>query len=1177
MKTKKTLTSFQQKALVYDKHIVLTANAGSGKTFVFAKRFVNIALKENPELDKIIAITFTEKAAGELYTSIVKEVAEKRKEFADDTTKLAKLNKIRKHLVSANISTIHSFCIDILHDFSPEAGIDANFSPLDPTIASYYREKSFDELYSAHLKSDSQILKFLVRHFGSKLMLWRALESTFGKRQILQKIKSEFYDNGHYSLNKLNKRFDELFQLILPPIIKRFVESLIVVVKARLDEKPNNKVALEALALLQKATDFSDSFEMLQFIGNPNFTGLLFTKSNTFKKKFYPKEDDYNQQISVIDSFAKFLFNAPNNDKHFANKELSKFADIFLTFFDELESHYSAKKYENGYLDFDDILLLTQKLVRDKTVLEKLREKYRFIMIDEFQDTNELQYEIFIPILDELKAGNLFVVGDEKQSIYRFNSAELEVFRNTGKEVLKNRGEKLELPHSFRLAPNLALFTNTIFRKLFANPDPIYNEVEFNELASAREISENGKIEFLLTDAEKDSCSEAEVIAKKILQLTTNNKDLSYGDFAILFRRNNDITEVEKTLVKFNIPYSVVGGRGFFQQLVVGDIHNYFSFLLSQNNDAALLGILRSPFYSFPDPLIFSINNGRGNTFWEKVKNYSANSKFVAAAVKLIEKHIVISVPSDVSNLLTTILDDTAYWSVIASKPNAKQEIANTKKLIRFSVEAINSETTSLYDFTQKLGTAIRETTDEGFAQLAEESKSVKLLTIHKSKGLEFDTVFIYKTNSKLKSNSQASKGITIDKEFGIITKVPQKGSYFNKYELPAHGWLFDYYDKRKELAEAKRLLYVAVTRAVNSLYITGTRGTKSTVSENSFLQMFQKSLGIDFNSKGFELSGKLPVINLEENSISYEKLQCEIKITNEVLYEQSIENKATEHFEVKLLNKKINDTESHEIVSATKITLFKECPTKYNLTYNLGLGELNSLLKNEDYPLFDKEREPDETLNLRVPSNKVGMLLHKLLEQETGSNNFEENYKLASSTIFEKEEFEKFAESLKKEVKQILDGYFSSAIYKWISSQTDFRNEFEIYHKVEDYYLYGIIDKIIFDKEQKKVSIVDYKSDNIKENEISGKFEHYLTQLKLYSFLASTIFTWAKSFEVRLIFLKSPSIDLRKNITLDEINLFAKEVDSIVQNIRFQNFPKNKDACKHCHFAKKNLCIVPD
>ena len=163
------LTKYQNAALRYDRHISLTANAGSGKTTVLSKRFVEILLKENINLNNIVAITFTEKAASELYSKIANELDE-RIISANGITKI-KLETLRRNLVSAKISTIHSFCIEILKDYAPVAGIDANFSPVDKRTSDEILQQSMDEIIVKNLKEDNTEIKNLIRLFGNKTLL----------------------------------------------------------------------------------------------------------------------------------------------------------------------------------------------------------------------------------------------------------------------------------------------------------------------------------------------------------------------------------------------------------------------------------------------------------------------------------------------------------------------------------------------------------------------------------------------------------------------------------------------------------------------------------------------------------------------------------------------------------------------------------------------------------------------------------------------------------------------------------------------------------------------------------------------------------------------------------------------------------------------------------------------
>ena len=190
------LTPHQNKALNYKKHISLTANAGSGKTFVLSKRYLEIAVNENLPLRNIAAITFTDKAAGELYQKIAKEI-DSRIKSAVEKKAVEQLEMIRRQLVSANISTIHSFCIDILREHPVEAGIDANFTPIDEIFADELIELSVEEAIKSSLEnsSDEDKLKYLIRLFSSKSILSCEIASSIKHRRNLLSLAANIYNS----------------------------------------------------------------------------------------------------------------------------------------------------------------------------------------------------------------------------------------------------------------------------------------------------------------------------------------------------------------------------------------------------------------------------------------------------------------------------------------------------------------------------------------------------------------------------------------------------------------------------------------------------------------------------------------------------------------------------------------------------------------------------------------------------------------------------------------------------------------------------------------------------------------------------------------------------------------------------------------------------------------------
>ena len=264
------LTEHQEAALKFDRHISLTANAGSGKTFVLSKRYLEIALSQNrPNLRNIAAISFTDKAASELYKKIAGEIeerlkSEKKPEF------VKKLNTIRRQLVSANISTIHSFCIDILREFPVEAGLDANFTPIDEQLSNELIELSVDELIKGSFKEkeEAEKLKYLVRILGSRSILIKELISLIKKRKNVLVIEEKLYNKN---VNEIAEHFENEFYHTLKTLFSDKISFLVEAIKEInfevLNKKPDNDIATETSALL---TELSSKKDLLEKISTLN-------------------------------------------------------------------------------------------------------------------------------------------------------------------------------------------------------------------------------------------------------------------------------------------------------------------------------------------------------------------------------------------------------------------------------------------------------------------------------------------------------------------------------------------------------------------------------------------------------------------------------------------------------------------------------------------------------------------------------------------------------------------------------------------------------------------------------------------------------------------------------------------------------------------------------------------
>ncbi|MCW8849165.1 MAG: UvrD-helicase domain-containing protein, partial [Melioribacteraceae bacterium] len=812
------LTEYQKAALAYNKHISLTANAGSGKTTVLAKRFVEILINEKISINNIVAITFTEKAAIELYSKIANELDQRI--IHSEAANNFKLEAIRRSLVSANISTIHSFCIDILKDYAPEVGIDANFSPIDSRTSEELLDQSIDEIITTNLISESTNVKSLIRIFSSKSQLVSKTKHLFNKRKTTEQLVNNFYNKN---TDEISDYFSELFHRKFIDLFEENVNRLIInveIINSIAGNIKTNDKQIEINRILNEIKPQNSVID--KFILLVELSKILLTQKGEVVKKGYLPTKLYEENITRIEEINN-LFNELasieiNENYEKLNLYLASFGKNIAGFYKEINEKYTYKKLQKSYLDFEDLLLLTQKLLANSEIQNALSEKYKYIMIDEYQDTNETQYNIFMPILKNLTTGNLFVVGDEKQSIYMFREAEVALFYQTQKEVqeMDAPGSLLELPHSFRLAPNIAMFTNVLFRRLFENPNSEFNEVDYSDLVCAYPHQEKGKVELLI--AKEDEISEAELVTRKILKIIDDpNNEYSFGDIAILCTKRKNFLELEQTFSEYRIPFNIVGGKGFFQQQIILDIYNYISFLINPQNDLALATILRAPYYGLSDVELTKIALKRGKSLFDKIKN---EAKYNTIVLMLMD-HMHSAKILQTNELIRKINNDTGYWTYLASKQNGKQEIANLKKLIQKAISINEQGFHTLYDFVVYLKDAINNLDDEGQAELDVGENSIKIMTIHQAKGLEFNVVIIFKTNQKSFDESLKSKDIIVDKNFGILSKLPIENNYFEPYQQAPIIGIYNYIQKKKSNAELKRLLYVAITRAEQHLIIS--------------------------------------------------------------------------------------------------------------------------------------------------------------------------------------------------------------------------------------------------------------------------------------------------------------------------------------------------------------------
>lgn len=1185
----RNLTPHQSKALDISKSVSLTANAGSGKTFVLSQRFIEILLSTDTQLNQMAAITFTEKAAGELFKRISDELHKASLTYKDLSLR-NKIEKLRKQLVSAKISTIHSFCIDLLKEYPVEASIDANFVPIDEQKSSELIDLSVESTFNYMLNDPDQqsVVKQLVRLLGSKTKLAGELADLIKKRKTILALIPKFYSqSAEETANHLFELFNDNFKFLFNRKIPEAIKLISIINNQVLQDKPGNERAAEVKSLINKNQFNDDAVKTILSLNQ--IRELILTSSGSVRLQGYlssEMQDVLADEITIIEDFYKDL-NEIDIDTNYkkVNAELALCSLDIIQIFQNVNTEYERKKNELGVLDFEDLLLKTKKLFENESVRQSLPKKYKYLLVDEYQDTNEIQYEIFLPIVDDLKTGNLFIVGDEKQSIYRFRDAELQVFSKTKTDIQKINGDEsvLTLPDSFRMASAICFFTNTLFRELFKNPDIFLNEVSASDLVCARKDIFPGSVEFIIADKENEG--EAELVAKSILKLKNENADkiTFWNEIAVLVRKRASFSDLQKAFIKHKIPFNVIGGTGFYQKQNISDIYNYFSFLLNEKNDAALIGVLRSPFFMISDPGILKLSSIKAESLWEKVK-ISADSKEKPwqKVFNTLNSNKSLSKRINIPILLRKILSESNFISVLSSRIDGQQEISNLNKLISLTNEFFESEFNTLYDYVSFLDDAISGIETEAQAQIKAGSDGVNILTIHQAKGLEFKAVFLFRCNETTPLNKVKARSFIVDKDFGVLTKVPVDNNYFGGYKSAPVAGIYNLIDSKKEKAELKRLLYVAVTRAKDFLFLSMTNDEKPFKS-NSFASLIVEGLKQDLKQEQILLEGKLSYLQEDNNFYSQKENSISLRIPivrnlNEQENELSLESHPGEK---KLLLQRIKDHSKGEVISATRFSTFVRCPRKYNFIYNYKLGELiqHSAKNKKSFRIPETDDYNQNELNsyllddasrIEEFSKLKGQIIHYILRK---NKNPEEAGSIVHQKFGEKFDLD-VSGPLVQEIIAELNDYYSSEQYQFISAFPNFRNEFEVYIKEQDYFLFGILDKLIIDENE--LIIVDYKTDNISPEEIKIKAEKYLPQLKFYAYIISRLFDKKYVIEGKIIFIKHPDKPFTFEYNKSSDEEIRAGIRSMIHSIRTNEYLVNLNECSFCFFADNNSnCIM--
>lgn len=870
----------QQKEAVFNENpaLVVTAGAGSGKTRSLVGRFLRLLERGYP-LRSILAITFTEKAAREMRSRIRAALSQPMEN--NSTAKNAKGAKENQenlsvlstpggsNIDSARIGTIHSLCAEILRLYPAQAGLDPAFEVLEEGLAAALKAEAVEAALAwAAENTESAALFGALRESELRQALGILLEHRLEILELTAKnAKSAKKDPGRPGvLSGLSGSIE--FAEILTAYLSTYLDSpawldSLAGLSAFAAQNPDDKLELSRREVLARWDEVQSARAAGKW--DPLLAGLAALRkaidTRSGRKDAWAEPD----LAAVRACMAALKENYDANLKFLAEKsrfvldvQAAALLPALLRLLDIVLLEYQRRKDERQALDFDDLEgRAAQILTENPAVRASLQAELRAVLVDEFQDTNERQRLIvyaltgFSPLPKGEGPGgrvvDLFIVGDSKQSIYKFRGADVSVFRQVQRDIQASGGQRLDLDLTFRAHSGLLETLNALLAPILGETDDPARPylVPFAPLRAyhqePRSKAQPPFVELHLglgESAEEGRQVAAAALAARLQELH-RQEGFDWGEMALLFRASTHFPDYENALETAGIPFITVAGRGFYDRPEIRDLLNILAAIADPADDLALVGLLRSPAFAIPDSEIYQLRVPHREARKEREEKEfvsvlsglrSSTIPSHQRAYLILEELHSLAGRAPAAAVLKRLLDLTGYRAILASARNpgnagtsGARMVRNVEKLLAdahrsrlVSLPAFLAYIRTLRDVGMREGKAPADPSPSGNDATgpgqAPTSGAVQLMTVHKAKGLEFPLTVLadaaYEPRPRSAKVQVAESGLLLDLKDGDFH--------------PTAWQIATRLDDEREGAEDCRLLYVAATRAREKLLISG-------------------------------------------------------------------------------------------------------------------------------------------------------------------------------------------------------------------------------------------------------------------------------------------------------------------------------------------------------------------
>ena len=1195
-------TKEQQNVIDFrNRNILVSAAAGSGKTAVLVERIIKkITDKDQPvDIDRLLVVTFTKAAAAEMRERIGNAIEKLLEEHPEDEN----LRKQQTLLHNAQITTIDSFCLFVVRNHFEEIGLEPNFRIADQGEIKLLEADVLNEIFEKEYEKHSGALD-AGQHADAFLELVDAYSDKRSNKAIKDMVSKIYTQSASNPWPKewvssllqpyMSETREELAETDLMKGIFSYVKDMLLEMPDRLEglhDLALSEIGLEKYALniasdraLFEGIEDVEAYEELGefcekiIAGMGNLYAIRNFEGNAQKK------DAVSNGRNAIKKEVKELY-----ERYFAMsldelvEQLGRMRGIAgellrltLLYMDVLEE----KKREKHIMDFSDVehaalrILVDEKTKEHRSSSLEFKNQFEEIMIDEYQDSNQVQEEIMCAISRETQGEyNMFMVGDVKQSIYRFRLARPELFMEkfATYDLTESKKQRIDLHKNFRSRNEVLEFTNDIFYKIMATDlgNVAYDADAALYYGATYPESDEMKAEVLLyeTDAmieesglgEEDLSKrqlEARMIAKRIRELketmqvtdkaTGSLRSLRNSDIVILLRSltgwGNDFVSV---LEDCGIPAHVATSTGYFSAIEVQTVLSFLKILDNPYQDIPMAAVLKSAIVGLDNEELAEISMQEGSfSFAEKAMQQMENATEgkLSTFYHLYKSLRARVIDTPIHQLLGLVLEETGYGDYVKALPAGKQRKANLDMLVEKAIAYEKTSYKGLFHFVRYIDQLQKYEVDFGEADVIGENEDVvRLMTIHKSKGLEFPVIFVSGISKKFNENDSRDKmaihpdmGLGLD-EIQVSPRIKRK--CLIRSEIAERI-------RRDNLGEELRVLYVALTRAKEKLILTGVVNNQEKLYEAysgnrlpgvplSFSQRVKAKTYLDWIAPAvlsYPEKYEFTFVDAQDLAMDTVKGLVDQEVAKEVLLEQikkaddALVENYKKHFAFEYPYKQEQDRKSKYSVSELKHDSMVE-----NYDRMEGEAQMPDFLleERESYvPEFarslqmrdDTEKDTEANSPYNASGQHRGALygtaVHRVMEcmDFAAFCEVDQTSKEAVLGYINVQLQAMVPERLPEEQRELINPYklldfFQSPIARRMAEadrRGDLFREKPFVMDYEGVLLQGIID--VFWLEEDKIVLLDYKTDRVQEPQ--ELVERYHKQLDLYARALCRIFS---------------------------------------------------------------------